>query len=232
MSAASTVSDRFCVHANKEFGAAGATPLALSPQPLVSCASRAVSDTFQSAGCNGGFQEEAWRFLQDSGTAEMSADQARCAQKRRPCSHRSRCAGTLRRASARATVAAADVVAAMTLVALSLPQVSGCRPYWSGNCAPDPAGDGCLPCAAVNECIDSGLAPTRYSVVGVGAVVGSEHDLGQQVEAVQREIMRNGPVQARTTRAMHLAIKRRTRRARICAAERVSALRLHVSLRC
>ena len=88
----------------------------------------------------------------------------------------------------------------MTLVAL-VTQVSGCRPYWSGNCAPDPAGDGCLPCAAVNECIDSGLAPTRFSVIGVGAVVGSEHDLGQQVEAVQREIMRNGPVQARAVRA-------------------------------
>ena len=89
----------------------------------------------------------------------------------------------------------------MTLVAL-VTQVSGCRPYWSGNCAPDPAGDGCLPCAAVNECIDSGLAPTRFSVISVGAVVGSEHDLGQQVEAVQREIMRNGPVQARAARAV------------------------------
>ena len=77
MSAAGTLSDRFCVHAQREFGFAGEAPMALSPQPLVSCASRAVSDTFQSAGCNGGFQEEAWRFMESSGTAEMSADQVR-----------------------------------------------------------------------------------------------------------------------------------------------------------
>jgi hypothetical protein len=89
VSAASTLSDRFCVHAASAFAAAGPSPAALSPQPLLSCATAAAADAddaadnvqpYQSEGCNGGFQDEAWRFLQSHGVAAMSADQARFAR--------------------------------------------------------------------------------------------------------------------------------------------------------
>jgi hypothetical protein len=85
VSAASTLSDRFCIHRSAQFEAAGPSPAALSPQPLLSCATAAAatagnhddSATYESEGCNGGFQDEAWRFLQAHGVAAMSADQAR-----------------------------------------------------------------------------------------------------------------------------------------------------------
>jgi hypothetical protein len=89
VSAAGTLADRYCVHAHKEFGYEGVAPLALSPQPLLSCASASVgapsasaaaaaaAAPYESEGCNGGYQAEAWRFLTESGTAYMSADQAR-----------------------------------------------------------------------------------------------------------------------------------------------------------
>jgi hypothetical protein len=79
VSAAGTLADRYCVHAHKQFGYMGAASVALSPQPLLSCASTAVGDAtpYESMGCNGGYQAEAWRFLQAVGTADMSADQAR-----------------------------------------------------------------------------------------------------------------------------------------------------------
>jgi hypothetical protein len=50
----------------------------------------------------------------------------------------------------------------------------------------------------VAECIDTGEIPERFGVAAAGAVVGSEHDMDAQVAAVQREIMENGPVQARS----------------------------------
>lgn len=85
MSAASALSDRFCAHSSGAFAAAGPSPAALSPQPLLSCATESagaasdadVAPPYQSKGCNGGYQEEAWRFLQTHGVATMSADQAR-----------------------------------------------------------------------------------------------------------------------------------------------------------
>jgi hypothetical protein len=82
VSAAGTLADRYCVHAHKQFGYEGVAPLALSPQPLLSCASAAVgapapAAAYESEGCNGGYQAEAWRFLTETGTAYMSADQAR-----------------------------------------------------------------------------------------------------------------------------------------------------------
>jgi hypothetical protein len=83
VSAAGTLADRYCVHAHKEFGYEGVAPLALSPQTLLSCASASVgapsaaAAPYESEGCNGGYQAEAWRFLTESGTAYMSADQAR-----------------------------------------------------------------------------------------------------------------------------------------------------------
>ena len=85
MSAASALSDRFCVHAVTAFAAAGPSPAALSPQPLLSCATAAAAGSgddsgaapYESEGCNGGFQDEAWRFLEHHGVATMSADQVR-----------------------------------------------------------------------------------------------------------------------------------------------------------
>ena len=76
-------------------------------------------------------------------------------------------------------------------------QAGGCRPYWSHSCSPDPAGDGCLPCAAVEQCIDSGEAPTRFRAVGAGAITAPPAGgLRAQVQAVQAELAANGPVQA------------------------------------
>jgi hypothetical protein len=223
VSAAGTLADRYCVHAHKQFGFIGAAPLALSPQPLLSCASTAVVDAtpYDSMGCNGGYQAEAWRFLQATGTADMSADQARkprCARIRCwPAALRTHAPTAYRRAprlgwslvALRARCGGGALAARAARVFAAKPslfraerrpvraQTGGCRPYWSSKCSPDPSGDGCLPCAAINECIDTGEAPTRYRVASSGAVVGSAHEMDAQVAAVQRELMRNGPVQAR-----------------------------------
>jgi len=120
----------------------------------VSCASTSnadVADAYASQGCNGGYQEEAWRFLTANGTSSMSASQH-----------------------------------------------SGCSPYLSTTCDPDPMGDGCVPCAAAKQCMNSGEAPEVYMAGSAGAVVASSgvEDVPAQVAAIQREMYANGPVHA------------------------------------
>ena len=81
VSAASMLSDRYCIHSG-QFSAGGHAQVMLSPQHLVSCASMSNSAPvlpYESMGCNGGYQADAFRFLSENGTATMVAEHAGCA---------------------------------------------------------------------------------------------------------------------------------------------------------
>ena len=75
------LSDRYCIHGG-QFAAGGRSQVMLSPQHLVSCASVSNSQPampYESMGCNGGYQADAFRFLTENGTATMVAQHAGCA---------------------------------------------------------------------------------------------------------------------------------------------------------
>ena len=139
----------------------------VSPQALVSCGTL-VEDPKRypdSLGCQGGEPIDTWSFFRNTGLSTMTSDGK-----------------------------------------------GGCTPYTSGQCSgKDPKGNGCRTCAGVvDQCVDSGLPPKFYKVSTFGRI----HDdglpsrnrtdrarpakdmpaLGRQIEAMQREIMTNGPI--------------------------------------
>lgn len=139
----------------------------VSPQALVSCGTLTEDPNKypDSLGCQGGEPIDTWSFFRNTGLSTMTSDGK-----------------------------------------------GGCTPYTSGLCSgKDPNGNGCRTCAGViDQCVDTGLPPKFYKVSTFGRI----HDHGlsprshtgeprpasdaaalqRQIQAMQREIMANGPL--------------------------------------